>query len=181
MVSIRSWVILAVLAGSYAWAQPADEKTALAERFVRAAEQHEQSAMGLRMLADKLRNEGKINDAQFACMKKVDGADFLPVMTQIATVQLTAAEMQEAIGFFESSGGKKYLQMSAMKSAEKAGVKPEIEMPDFTPKEYEAVNDFGTTKLYQKLVNEAVMTRSAAARPLIQARTTEIMQGCLRR
>ena len=177
-MSLRSWPILALLAGSCAWAQQADENVALAERFVRAAELHEQSAMGLRMTADKPRNEGKINDAQFACIKQINGADFMSVMTQIAIAQLTTAEMQEAISFFESPGGKKYLQMSAVKSAERAGVKSEVAMPDFSPKEYDAVNKFGTTKLYQKLINEAVMSRSAVARPLIQARIVEIMQRC---
>jgi len=178
MASRRLWLLLAVLTGSYASAQQADDGVALAERFVRAMELHEQSAMGLRMSADKPRNEGKINEAQFACIKRVNGADFIAVMTQIATAQLTPAEMQEAIGFFESPAGKKYLQMSAVKSAERAGMKPEMAMPDFTPKENAAVNKFGTTKLYQKLVNEAVMTRSAMARPLIQAKATEIMNRC---
>jgi len=178
MVSLRSWSILALLAGSCAWAQQTNESGTLAERFVRALELDEQAAMGLRASADKPRNEGKINDDEFACIKRVNGADFMPVMTQIATAQLTAAEMQEAISFFETPGGKKYLQMSAVKSAERAGVKTELAMPDFTPKEYNAVNKFGTTKLYQKLINEAVMTRSAVARPLIQARIMEIMQRC---
>ena len=180
MASLRSWPVLAVLAGSCAFAQPADEGAALAGQFVRALELHEQSAMGLRMAADTLRKDGKINDVQAGCIKQSKSAEFLPVMVQIATAQLTAEEMQEAILFFESSGGKKYLQMSAAKTAERVGVKSEVAMPDFTPQEYAAVNEFGTTKLYEKLVTQAVMTRSTVARPLLQAKTIELIQRCLR-
>jgi hypothetical protein len=181
MVLRRMGSMLVVLAGSCAFAQSPDDSAALAGRFVRAMELHEHLAQGLRMSADKLRSEGKINDVQSDCLKQTKSAEFQPVMEKIANAQLTAAEMQEAIRFFESSAGKKYLQMSVVKNAEMVGVKSAAEMPDFTREEYDAANEFGTTKLYQKLVNESLMSRSAVARPLLQATTMEIIQRCMRR
>ena len=183
MMSLRSWPILALLAGSCAWAQQADENVALAERFVRAAELHEQSAMrDFACTADKRRERQARNQRRSIRMHRADQPVPIscPSWRRCAIAQLddrgNAGSDQTSLN---PRAARSTVQMSAVKSA-RAGRSEIRRWPCRTSRRRNtvAVNKFGTTKLYQKLIDEAVMSRSAVARPLIQARIVEIMQRC---
>lgn len=150
---------------------------ALAQRLVRAMNVAELSAMGLRKSVETMQRQG-MTAKQAECARAVDAEDFVPVLTQIAAGELSLAELEEAIRFYESSSGLKYTVMTEVKSAEAMGIPTSKVMPDFTAKEVANTEKFGTTAIFHKLVNQNVLTRSVTGRNLIHTATLGILRRC---
>jgi hypothetical protein len=173
----RSLVLLCVSCVMGVRAETPADAGALAQRLVRAMNSGELSAMGLRKATDDMRKRG-MSDAQVECVRGVEAEDFVPALSEVAAKELTAAELQEALTFYESSSGRKYVAMTMVKSAEALGVPPGGEMPVFSAKEIRISEKFGKTAVFQKLVNDNVLTRSAAGRARVQEAAKAIFRRC---
>ena len=157
-------------------ATPADPQ-ALAVRLVTAMNVAELSAMGLRKATEQMQRQG-MTEKQAACVREVKAEDFAPALAQVAAKELSVAELEEALEFYESPAGRKYTVMTEVKSAETLGIATSKALPDFKSAEYRSVTKFGTTAIFQKLVNENLLTRSATGRRLLQDATVVVMRRC---
>lgn len=160
-----------------AWSDVPEGVDARATRLVEAMDIGTIAAMGLHKSIETMRRQG-MTEAQAECVRGVTGSTYVPVLAQVAAQELSAAEIEAAIRFYESPGGRKYVVMTEVKSAEMIGLRSEKTIPDFTPEEIEATEQFGATPVFQKLVNENVLTRSVTGRNRIQDLTMKILKRC---
>jgi hypothetical protein len=175
---MRRWLILlCVSCVMGARAETPADAGALAHRLVRAMNSGELSAMGLRKATDNLRKQG-MSDAQVECVRRVEAEDFVPALAAVAATELTPAELQEALTFYESASGRKYVAMTMVKSAAALGEPAGGEMPVFNAKEIRISEKFGKTAVFHKLVNENVLTRSATGRARMQDAAQAIFRRC---
>jgi hypothetical protein len=119
-----------------------------------------------------------MTEKQAACVRAVDGSRFAPMLARVAASELTAGEIDEAIRFYESEAGRKYTEMTLAQSARMVGMRTTHQIPDFSAEEVKAAEDFGKTPVFQKLVNENILTRSPLGSREYQALTMQILKSC---
>ncbi len=148
-----------------------------AKHLVTIAQLSELSAMGLHKSIEPMQRQG-MTDKQAACIRSVDGSRYVPVLARVALSELTPSEIDEAIRFYESPAGKKYIEMTVVTTTRQMGIRTDRTMPDFTAEEVEATEAFGKTLVFQKLVNENILTRSPTGMNEMRALTMQILKDC---
>jgi hypothetical protein len=170
-LAIGAWLPLVAFAQA-----PTDTVTAAA-RLVELARLAEISEMGLHKSVEAMQRQG-MTEKQAACVKSVKGSRFAPMLARVAASELTAAEIDEAIRFYETEAGRKYTEMTLAQSARMIGLRTAHQVPDFSAAEVAATEAFGKTLVFQKLVNENILTRSPMGSNEYQALTMQILKGC---
>lgn len=176
-MTFRQIAIVLMAWSCAASASDAPDAGARAARLIAAMEIGKISVMGLRKSIEVMKRQG-MTDAQAECVRAIQPSEFDPVLARVAAEELSAAEINEAIRFYESPSGKKYVVMTEVKSAEMMGIRTSSTMPDFTEKEVANIEAFGKTPVFQKLVNENALTRSVSGRNQVQNLTLQILKRC---
>ena len=176
-MTFRPIAVVLMVWSCAASADDAADAGARAARLIAAMKAGNISVMGLQKSIEVMKRQG-MTDAQAECVRATPVSVFEPVLARVAAEELTAAEIDEAIRFYESPSGKKYVVMTEVKSAEMLGVRTSSTMPEFTAREIASTEAFGKTAVFQKLVNENVLTRSVSGRNQVQNLTLRILKGC---
>jgi hypothetical protein len=170
-MAMGAWLPLAT------FAQAPTDAGNQAARLVELARFADIAEMGLHKSIDVMKQQG-MSENQAACVRSVDGSRFAPMLARVAASELTPAEIDEAIRFYDSEAGRKYTEMTLAQSAKMVGAHSSHQIPDFSAEEVKATEDFGKTQVFQKLVNQNILTRSPMGRNEYQALTMQILKGC---
>lgn len=163
MLSLRSFVltIFLVAAGPVVAKELADYDSLRLVSAMREDERMLRSA-----LVEKLRRTG-LSEQEMECLDRFDYPEITDIVASDISVKMTAAEVRDAIGYFQSSSGRKLVK----RELATAGDVP------FTKTDQAELDKFKQRPAGRKLFRDLIL-RNAAAMAEVMARLDRHLQDC---
>jgi len=141
---------LTLLVATAAAAQDTDNLK-LAERLVEQAQLHKMAALGMRLSVQHAVVAGKASQALLECVSATDPAIFSRHIAAVYAAGLSAAELNEALAFFDSAAGRKYVAFAMQGTEKYAGFPPSSPPITVTPDEKKAIEAFAASSVGKQL------------------------------
>jgi hypothetical protein len=164
MLSLRSFVltIFLVAAGSSVATELADYDSLRLVSAMREDERMLRSA-----LVDKLRRTG-LSEQEMQCLDRFEHPEITDIVASQISVKMTAAEVRDAIGYFQSSSGRKVVKREL-------GMAGEV---PFTKADRAELEKFKQRPAGRKLFRDLIL-KDAAAMAEVMARLDRHLESCV--
>jgi TonB family protein len=123
------------------------EKYGLAQRMVEKAQLHKMAALGMLQPA----GDGSATEEYLQCASMEDPSIFIAPIASLYADRLSSRNLREAIKFFESSAGQKYISHSFLGTEKYAGFTPALPATSVTIEEQRAIDAFVTSAVGRQI------------------------------
>jgi len=151
---------------------------AAARTLVVAMGADDSAAVGIHLGYRALVEEGAATKVMSECMQHVESGAFTDTFAKVLADQLSPEELQQALAFYQSDPGKKFVVAQSVSTYEQFGYPPPQQKPQLTEAESAAVDAFGQTPAGTKLLGDAVLTNSDQGRQAARAKILELQDAC---
>lgn len=117
-------ILCAALLGTSSVFAQQPEELAIARKLVEQAQLHKMAALGLRLSIRRSVVNGEATQELLECVSAVDPDIFLPPIATIYAENLASGDLKDALSFFETAAGQKYVSYTFRGTEEYAGFPP---------------------------------------------------------
>jgi hypothetical protein len=162
--------VIGVFFGAKAHAQDADSGDAAT--LVRAMRADVVLFEASKSALSRATSEGHYTAAQFQCFQKRPPSVFVAELAQLLTRELSRDEIKEALAFYNSIAGAKFVdyefEMLKKEHGESFTAKPVDAKPPMTTDEMRAILEFSNTAVGIRLTKDMLLMYSAEARAITE-------------
>ena len=163
MLSFRSFLTATLL---LATAQSAAKEPAYYDSLRLVSAMRDDERMLRLGRAEKLR-QSKLSEQDVQCLERLEYSEITAIAAQQISGNLTAAEVQDAIGYFQSAAGRKFVQRELASLGE----------AQFTTSDQAELERFKQRPAGRKLLRDVIL-KNAAVQANVAARIDRQLQDC---